>query len=115
MACNTGRCALRRFDGHSSGSYKPSNSILASENEQNLTSLLVARNKLDSDLGRRQLPEGNQNHSIQNLASGKPESNSILEITRIQKAELEPEPKQEIITIWKTPSASNWQKPEARK
>lgn len=110
MACNTGRCALHRFDGHGSGSYRPSNSILASENEQNLTSLLVARNKLDSDLGCC-----NQKHSIQNLVSGKPESNLILEITRIQKAELEPEPKQEIITIWKTPSASNWQKPEARK
>jgi hypothetical protein len=99
MACNTGRCALRRFDGHGSGSYRPSNSALASENEKNLAALMSARNKLDSDLGfsgQKDLP----------LASGKPEDSLIL--ASVQKPELVYKP--DNFTTWKTPSASNWQK-----
>jgi len=102
MACNTGRCALRRFDGHGSGSYRPSNSALASENEKNLAALMAARNKLDSDLGfsgQKDLP----------LASGKPEDSLVLASNLVaQKIEISQKP--DNFTTWKTPSASNWQK-----
>ena len=59
MACNTGRCALRRFDGHGSGSYRPSNSGLASENEKKLAEILALRKEMDKTYGPNfGVPEG---------------------------------------------------------
>ena len=72
MACPTGRCALRRFDGHGSSSYRPSNQALANENETRLANLLAARESLDSlfkkpDEKIARLPE---NFLATSLASG---------------------------------------------
>ena len=46
MACPTGRCALRRFDGHGTGSYRPTNSALAAEGEARLAALLAERREM---------------------------------------------------------------------
>jgi hypothetical protein len=103
MACNTNRCALRRFDGHGSGSYRPSNSGLAKENENNLAAMIAARNRLDSDLGlsiQKEKPEIKIQNSG-NLILAKPDASKSL----FYDSESNPE-----ITTWKTPSASNWQK-----
>lgn len=107
MACNAGRCALRRFDGHGSGAYRPSNSGLAKENENNLAKLLEARNKLDSDLGlstQKEKPEiKNQNSG--NLILAKPDTTKSL-IYKPDNLQI----LDDKFTIWKTPSVSDWQK-----
>jgi hypothetical protein len=51
MACPTGRCALRRFDGHGTNSYRPSNSALAAEGEARLAAMLAERRAVDSIWG----------------------------------------------------------------
>jgi hypothetical protein len=51
MACPTGRCALRRFDGHGTNSYRPSNSALAAEGEARLAAMLAERRAGDSIWG----------------------------------------------------------------
>ena len=101
MACPTGKCALRRFDGHGSGSYRPSNQALANENETRLANLLAARENLDSlfkkpDEKIARLPE---NFLATSLVSCNP-------ITGI----LVPETKPTGSTPWKTPSVSSYKK-----
>ena len=51
MACPTGRCALRRFDGHGTGSYRPTNSALAAEGEARLSAMLAERRAVDAMFG----------------------------------------------------------------
>ena len=46
MACSTGRCALRRFDGHGS-SYRPTNPEVAREFQSRLDQLMAARGQQD--------------------------------------------------------------------
>jgi hypothetical protein len=101
MACPTGRCALRRFDGHGSGSYRPSNKVLANENETRLANLLAARENLDSlfkkpDEKFTKLPE-----TSLALVTGNqmPENRAKL-----------PDLVSTGITPWKTPSASSFAK-----
>lgn len=48
MACPTGRCALRRFDGHGGGASRPNNAALAAEGEARLAAMLAARSALDA-------------------------------------------------------------------
>lgn len=97
MACNTNRCALRRFDGHGSGSYRPSNSGLAKENENNLAAIIAARNQMDSDLGisgQKEKPEIKTQNSG-NVILAKPEVYKIVN------------DKPDEFTTWKTPRASS--------
>ncbi len=105
MACNTNRCALRRFDGHGSGSYRPSNSGLAKEAENNLAAMIAARNKLDSDLGlsvQKEKPEmKTQNYG--NLILAKSEMPESIHIPEVFQNKVQPE----IFTTWKTPRASS--------
>jgi hypothetical protein len=93
MACPTGRCALRRFDGHGSGSYRSSNKALANENETRLANLLAARESLDS---------------LFKKPDEKPET-SLISYNSIIIPQM-PELKPIGITPWKTPSASSFAK-----
>lgn len=138
MACPTGRCALRRFDGHGSGSYRPNNQALANENETRLANLLAARENLDSLFKKpdeqkekvARLPESFLATSLtyDNFKSGilvpeskpisfdrgitaslMPESNPI-SFDRGITSSLMPESNPTGSTPWKTPSASFYKK-----
>lgn len=47
MACSTNRCALRRFDGHGSSSYRPSNPEAAREFTSRMDQMLAERTRQD--------------------------------------------------------------------
>jgi hypothetical protein len=47
MACSTNRCALRRFDGHGSSSYRPTNPEVAREFQSRMDQMMVARGQQD--------------------------------------------------------------------
>jgi len=47
MACSTNRCALRRFDGHGSSSYRPSNPEAAREFTSRMDQMLAERARQD--------------------------------------------------------------------
>ena len=47
MACSTGRCALRRFDGHGTSSYRPTNPEMAREFQSRMDQLLADRSRQD--------------------------------------------------------------------
>lgn len=47
MACSTGRCALRRFDGHGTSSYRPTNPDVAREFQSRMDQLLAERSRQD--------------------------------------------------------------------
>jgi hypothetical protein len=47
MACPTGRCALRRFDGHGSNSYRPTNPEAARQFNADMERMLAARAQQD--------------------------------------------------------------------
>jgi hypothetical protein len=46
------RCALRRFDGHGSSSYKPTNPEVSKEFSSNLAALMAERERQDSGIFR---------------------------------------------------------------
>ncbi len=48
MACPTGRCALRRFDGHGTNSYRPTNTEAARQLNSDMEKMLAARAQQDS-------------------------------------------------------------------
>jgi hypothetical protein len=48
MACPTGRCALRRFDGHGTNTYRPTNPEAAREFNSNLERMMAERSQQDS-------------------------------------------------------------------
>lgn len=50
MACGTNRCALRRFDGHGSSSYRPSNPEAAKVFNDGMQGLLAERARQDSGI-----------------------------------------------------------------
>jgi hypothetical protein len=47
MACNTGRCALRRFEGHGSSNYRPTNPAAEREFKSNMERLMAERARQD--------------------------------------------------------------------
>jgi hypothetical protein len=104
MACPTGRCALRRFDGHGSGSYRPINKTLANENETRLANLLANRESLDSLFTKPdRLPETSLAISLASL-------NPITGVLVREIKNTLPDSKPTGITPWKTPSASSFTK-----
>ena len=50
MACRTGVCGMRRFDGHGASSYRPTNPEAAKEQSAALRSLLAERERQDAGL-----------------------------------------------------------------
>jgi hypothetical protein len=48
MACPTGRCALRRFDGHGTSSYRPTNTEAVRQFNSSLEAMMAERAKQDS-------------------------------------------------------------------
>jgi hypothetical protein len=50
MSCGTNRCALRRFDGHGSSSYRPSNSEAAREFTSRMDQMLAERTRQDQGM-----------------------------------------------------------------
>ena len=50
MACGTNRCALRRFDGHGSSSYRPTNPEAAKVFNDGMQGLLAERARQDSGI-----------------------------------------------------------------
>jgi hypothetical protein len=99
MACPTGRCALRRFDGHGSGSYRPSNTALASENEARLAALRAERDKLDAIC----FGSGGGSGFANANASGK---SLALPLAKPEMPLAKSQPQ----TPWQIPKASDWQK-----
>jgi hypothetical protein len=47
MSCGTNRCALRRFDGHGTSSYRPSNSEASREFTSRMDQMLAERARQD--------------------------------------------------------------------
>ena len=47
MSCGANRCALRRFDGHGSSSYRPTNPEVAREFQSRLDQMMAARGQQD--------------------------------------------------------------------
>jgi hypothetical protein len=47
MSCGTNRCALRRFDGHGTSSYRPSNSEASREFTSRMDQMLAERSRQD--------------------------------------------------------------------
>lgn len=50
MACGTNRCALRRFEGHGSSSYRPTNPEAAKVFNDGMQGLLAERARQDSGI-----------------------------------------------------------------
>ena len=50
MACRTGVCGMRRFDGHGASSYRPTNPEAAKEQSTALRNLLAERERQDAGL-----------------------------------------------------------------
>ena len=50
MACRTGVCGMRRFDGHGSSSYRPTNPEVAKQQSAALRNLLAERERQDAGL-----------------------------------------------------------------
>lgn len=48
MACPTGRCALRRFDGHGSSGYRPTNPEAARQFNSDMERMMAERSQQDS-------------------------------------------------------------------
>ena len=97
MACPTGRCALRRFDGHGTGSYRPTNSALAAEGEAKLAAMLAERRAVDAMFGGAER---------QHLAETAPVRQPLAQAERQMLSQQHPTPSLPGITPWKTPSAS---------
>ena len=47
MSCGANRCALRRFDGHGSSSYRPTNPEVAREFQSRMDQMMAARGQQD--------------------------------------------------------------------
>lgn len=47
MACPTGRCALRRFDGHGTNSYRPTNPEAARQFNSDMERMMAERARQD--------------------------------------------------------------------
>jgi len=52
MSCPTGRCALRRFDGHGASNYRPTNPDAAREQKGALERLMAERTRQDAGVFR---------------------------------------------------------------
>jgi hypothetical protein len=50
MSCGTNRCALRRFDGHGSSSYRPSNPEATKAFNSSIQAMLAERARQDSGI-----------------------------------------------------------------
>ena len=50
MACSTGRCALRRFEGHGTSNYRPTNPEASKQQGAALERLIAERNRQDAGL-----------------------------------------------------------------
>lgn len=50
MSCGTNRCALRRFDGHGSSSYRPSNQEATKSFNLSVQAMLAERARQDSGI-----------------------------------------------------------------
>lgn len=50
MACRTGVCGMRRFDGHGTSSYRPTNPEVAKQQSAALRNLLAERERQDAGL-----------------------------------------------------------------
>jgi hypothetical protein len=50
MSCGTNRCALRRFDGHGSSSYRPSNPEATKAFNSSVQSMLAERARQDAGI-----------------------------------------------------------------
>ena len=50
MACSTGRCALRRFEGHGTSNYRPTNPEASKQQRADLERLIAERNRQDAGL-----------------------------------------------------------------
>lgn len=50
MSCGTNRCALRRFDGHGSSSYRPSNPEAAKAFNTGLEAMMAERARQDAGI-----------------------------------------------------------------
>jgi hypothetical protein len=50
MACPTNRCALRRFDGHGTNSYRPTNPEVQRQFDSSLQNLIAQRERQDKGI-----------------------------------------------------------------
>jgi hypothetical protein len=50
MACPTGRCAMRRFDGHGTNSYRPTDTEAVRQFKSSLDTMMAERAKQDSGI-----------------------------------------------------------------
>jgi hypothetical protein len=64
MACPTNRCALRRFDGHGTNSYRPANPEAHRQFDSSLQGLIAQRELQDKGIFNSQATQMPQNQNI---------------------------------------------------
>jgi hypothetical protein len=50
MSCGTNRCGLRRFDGHGTSSYRPTNPEVAKAFNSSIQAMIAERSRQDSGI-----------------------------------------------------------------
>ena len=81
MACRTGVCGMRRFDGHGASSYRPTNPEAAKEQSAALRALLAERERQDAGLFGSGAVQTNQKDVVQTTSSQK----DVVQTTSSQK------------------------------
>jgi hypothetical protein len=56
MSCGQFKCALRRFDGHGTNSYRPTNSESAKQMDNSLQAMLAERARQDAGIFHISVP-----------------------------------------------------------
>ena len=75
MSCPTGRCALRRFDGHGTP-YKPTNTLASKQMSDSLSRMMAERDRQDA--GHFAPQPTNQQYVVVSQKEGSKVSNTSL-------------------------------------
>lgn len=72
MACPTNRCALRRFDGHGTNSYRPTNPEVQRQFDSSLQNLIAQRELQDKGIFSPQPMQQSHTQKVGQLVVSQP-------------------------------------------
>lgn len=72
MACPTNRCALRRFDGHGTNSYRPANPEVQRQFDSSLQNLIAQRELQDKGIFSSQPMQSSHTQTVSQVVVSQP-------------------------------------------
>ncbi len=72
MACPTNRCALRRFDGHGTNSYRPANPDVQRQFDSSLQNLIAQRELQDKGIFSPQPMQPSHTQTVSQVVISQP-------------------------------------------